>query len=234
MSDDATPRLGLPYVAAGQAQKHITVNEAFSRLDGLVQTGATSRTVAAQPASPSDGALYILPAASTGAAWTGMPAGALMRFEAGAWTRLYPAAGAQAYVADEGVVLVHDGADWTHPAFPGLTAAKSAHGAATGLAILEEEVTLSGATSVSAIAIPARTIVLGVLTRTTQAVAGATSYGCGVAGEPAKFGDLLGAALNASNIGVVGPTAFYADTPVVLTANGSNFTSGKVRVSIHR
>ena len=76
MSDDASPRLGLPYLAAAQAQKHVIVNEALMRLDGLVQTAVESRAVAAQPASPEDGAIYILPASPTGAAWTGQPPGA--------------------------------------------------------------------------------------------------------------------------------------------------------------
>jgi len=32
---------------------------------------------------------------------------------------------------------------------------------------------------------------------------------------------------------VIGPTAFYADTKVRVTANGSNFTAGKVRLIIY-
>jgi hypothetical protein len=55
-------------VAAGQAQKHITVNEALGKLDGLVQLAVQSRTVAAQPASPADGGdAWILPSGATGA-----------------------------------------------------------------------------------------------------------------------------------------------------------------------
>ncbi len=83
MSDDATPRLSLPYVAAGQAQKHITVNEGLSRLDGLVQLTVESRQVAAQPTTPDDGAVHILPASPTGPDWSGQASGLLMRFEAG-------------------------------------------------------------------------------------------------------------------------------------------------------
>ena len=33
MSDDHSARLGLPYLAAGQMQKHVTLNEALTRLD---------------------------------------------------------------------------------------------------------------------------------------------------------------------------------------------------------
>jgi hypothetical protein len=54
-----------------------------------------------------------------------------------------------------------------------------------------------------------------------------------VAGDTAKFGSGLGVAKNANNVGVVGPTAYYADTPVVITAAGGSFTGGKVRVAIH-
>ena len=37
MFDDVTPRLGLPYVVAAQAQKHIPINESLARLDGRPQ-----------------------------------------------------------------------------------------------------------------------------------------------------------------------------------------------------
>ena len=77
MSNDTTPRLSLPFVAAGQAQKHITVNEALGRLDGLVQLAVQSRTIAAQPASPADGAMHILPTGATGDAWFDKAAGLL-------------------------------------------------------------------------------------------------------------------------------------------------------------
>lgn len=113
MSDDATPRLGLPYVAAGQAQKHVTVNEAFARLDGLVQTAVESRAETDEPAEPADGALYILPEDATGETWGDHDAGELMRFEAGGWTSLPVSAGHIAWVVDEAVLVVFDGEAWT-------------------------------------------------------------------------------------------------------------------------
>ena len=112
MSDDATPRLGLPYLAASQAQKHVTLNEALSRLDGLVQTAVESRGVTDQPADPADGALYILPAGASGAAWTGRPAGTLMRFEAGGWLALPTAEGHLAWVRDEALIVVLSDGAW--------------------------------------------------------------------------------------------------------------------------
>ncbi|PHY17122.1 DUF2793 domain-containing protein [Caulobacter sp. BP25] len=235
MFDDVTPRLGLPYVVAAQAQKHIPINESLARLDGLVQLAVESRSVTTQPASPAAGGVWILPAGATGAAWAGQSAGTLMRFEAGAWEPLAPAEGVLAWVKDENQVVAFDGAAWTplSATFRSLTAAATPNLAAIRLEILEQEVTLSGASTATSIVIPSRAIVLAVSTRTTVAVTGATAYNCGVAGEASKFGGSLGVAKNSSNIGVVGPTAYYADTPVVLTAVGGNFVSGKVRVAIH-
>ena len=235
MSDDATPRLSLPYVAAGQAQKHITVNEAFARLDGLVQLSVESRTVPVQPGAPTDGQVFILPAAAAGATWSGKAAGLLARHEAGAWDLLTPSAGYLAWIKDEGVALVFDGAAWTpiSSTFRALTAARSPFGANTRFEVIEQEVTLSGAATATTVVIPNRATVHCVSTRTSVAVTGATAYSCGVASDAAKFGSGLGVAKNAVNIGVIGPTGFYADTPVVITATGGAFTGGKVRVAIH-
>jgi len=55
MSDDHSARLALPYLAAGQMQKHVTLNEALTRLDAIVQTVVVSRTTTAQPDAPADG-----------------------------------------------------------------------------------------------------------------------------------------------------------------------------------
>lgn len=62
---------------------------------------------------------------------------------------------------------------------------------------------------------------------------GATSYDCGIAGETSKFGGSLGVAAGSTNVGIIGPQAFYDDTPIVLTAQGGNFTGGSVRIAIH-
>lgn len=113
MSDDASARLGLPYLAAGQLQKHVTLNEALTRLDALTQMAVVSRTTTAQPAAPPDGALYILPTGATGAAWGGRPAGTMMRAETGGWVAVATPSGALAVVLDSEEVLVRRGGAWT-------------------------------------------------------------------------------------------------------------------------
>lgn len=218
-----TVNLGLPEIAASQAQKHVTHNEALLMLDNIVQLSAKSRRLAAPPGSPAAGNRWIVGAGATGA-WSGK-AGQVAAWIDGAWTFYPPKTGWACFVEDEGV-LVYSGGAWK-----GVTAL-SANGASIGLAVAEQEVTLTGASVDTTIVIPNRAIALAVSVRTTVAVTGATAYNCGIAGDTSKFGGSLGIAAGSTNIGVIGPTAFYADTPVRLTAVGSNFTGGKVRVAI--
>ncbi|HEY1224767.1 MAG TPA: DUF2793 domain-containing protein [Brevundimonas sp.] len=113
MSDDDSARIALPYLAAGQMQKHVTLNEALTRLDVLVQTAVVSRTAVTQPADPGDGDLYILPEDAEGAAWDSKPEGALMRFEAGGWTVVPAPDGMVAVVLDHGELVVRRDGGWT-------------------------------------------------------------------------------------------------------------------------
>ncbi len=219
-----TPRLNLPAIEAAQAQKHVTHNEALALLDTLVQTAVESRTLTAPPGSPAEGACYIPAAAATGA-WSGWGL-RLAVFGGGGWTSILPKSGMQAWVKAERLTLTFEDDVWRD----GI--ALTAHGGRVTLRAKEEELTLTGAfvETADAAFIPTRAIVLGVSSRTTQAITGASSYGVGVSGEADKFGGLLGIALDSTNIGVIGPTAYYADTKVRVTANGSNFTAGKVRL----
>lgn len=113
MSDDFTARLSLPYLAAGQMQKHVTLNAALTRLDALLQTAVVSATTAVQPSAPFDGDLYILPEAPEGTAWSGLPAGTLIRFEAGGWSRVAAPVALVALVLDAAVLMVREEGGWT-------------------------------------------------------------------------------------------------------------------------
>ena len=105
-------RLGLPYLAAAQAQKHVTVNESLLRLDALTQLSALSATLAAQPVAPADGDIYILPAGKTGAAWGDFADGALAYWRDGVWEELTPKPGWRVYVEDEDALYARTGAGW--------------------------------------------------------------------------------------------------------------------------
>jgi hypothetical protein len=222
-----TPRLKLPAIEAAQAQKHVTHNEALALLDAFVQLAVESRGVATPPGSPAEGDSYIV-ATSPSGAWSGWDL-MIAVFSGGAWVKLTPPSGTKAFVKDERATVTYNDGVWRD----GI--ALTLHGGRLALRAKEEELTLTGAfveTADSAF-IPNRAIVLGVASRTTLAITGATSYGVGLSGEPDEFGNLLGIALNSTNIGVIGPTAYYADTKVRVTANGSNFTAGKVRLIVY-
>ena len=222
-----TPHLALPYIEAAQAQKHVTHNEALDLIDALTQLAVESRTMAAPPGSPADGARYI-PAAGASGDWSGWD-GTLAFFIGGAWVQHVPASGLKAWVKDERLTVTYEDGAWRD----GI--ALTANGGRITLRAKEEELTLTGAyvETADVAFIPNRAIVLGVAARTTLAVTGTTSYDVGISGEQSKFGGTLGIAFDSTNIGVIGPTAFYSDTRVRVTANGSNFTAGKVRLVVY-
>lgn len=75
--------LKLPYLAANQAQKHVTVNESLRRLDALIQIAVESAALAAPPATPAEGQSWIVAATPSGA-WAGQ-GGKLAAWQDGAW-----------------------------------------------------------------------------------------------------------------------------------------------------
>jgi hypothetical protein len=108
MSDTAL--LKLPLLEAAQAQKHVTHNEALSLLDGLVHLSVISRTLASPPASPADGARYLVPAAPSGS-FAGQ-AGKLALAAGGVLLFLTPRSGWRLWVEDESKFLMFDGSAW--------------------------------------------------------------------------------------------------------------------------
>jgi hypothetical protein len=106
-----TPSLRLPLRAGEQAQKHVTLNEALTALDALVQLAVASRALSAPPATPAEGERFIVGQAPSGA-WSGH-ADELAVWRDGNWLFHMPRQGWLAWAADEGVLLVFDGAGWT-------------------------------------------------------------------------------------------------------------------------
>jgi hypothetical protein len=107
---DVSTRLGLPYLAAAQAQKHVTHNEALRVLDALLALAVVARDRTTPPASPAEGDRYIVAAQPEGA-FAGH-GGEVAAFDDGSWRFYRPAAGWLCYVAQEGALLFHDGGAW--------------------------------------------------------------------------------------------------------------------------
>uniref|UniRef100_UPI002483D136 DUF2793 domain-containing protein n=1 Tax=Chthonobacter rhizosphaerae TaxID=2735553 RepID=UPI002483D136 len=105
-----TANLKLPLLAADQAQKHVTHNEALEALDGLVQLSVASRTATAPPPAPAAGRRWLVPAGATGA-FAGRE-GQVARYDGTAWAFDAPRDGWILVVEDEGRLLVRLGGDW--------------------------------------------------------------------------------------------------------------------------
>ena len=110
--------------------------------------------------------------------------------------------------------------------------AAAAHGANVQIQVIEQTVTLSGASTNASVPIPANCIVLAVGARVLTAITGATSYEVGVSGNLSQFGSGLAITANSQNFGLIGPTAFYTATTITITSTGGSFASGQVRLSI--
>ncbi|MCZ8186560.1 MAG: DUF2793 domain-containing protein [Beijerinckiaceae bacterium] len=107
---DETPLLSLPYLAAGQAQKHVTLNESLRRLDMLVQLSARSRQIGLPPDDPGEGARFLVPDGASGL-WQGH-AGQVAAWQDGGWMLVPPGPGWLAWIEDEARLLVFTPAGW--------------------------------------------------------------------------------------------------------------------------
>jgi hypothetical protein len=111
---EESARLRIPYIAASQAQKHVTHNEAMTLLDTLVQLSVLDKDLTAPPGSPAEGDCYIVATSATGA-WTGWD-NRIVRFIDGEWRSYLPGAGSGegwlAYVQDEAALYIFNGSAW--------------------------------------------------------------------------------------------------------------------------
>lgn len=108
-----TPVLTLPLIAASQAQKHVTHNEALAILDVIVQLAVISRTIFTPPTTPTLGDRYIVGPSATGA-WAGQE-GNIATWNGTAWLFTVPRSGWQAFVIAEKREFAFDGAAWVRP-----------------------------------------------------------------------------------------------------------------------
>ncbi len=107
---ELTPRLSLPLLAAGQAQKEIYHNEALTALEVLVQPVAETLGDSSPPSSPATGASWIVGAAATGD-WAGQ-GGAIASWTAGGWRFTSPIDGMAFWIAAEGLWAIRIAGAW--------------------------------------------------------------------------------------------------------------------------
>lgn len=105
-----TVHLALPYIAAAQAQKHVTHNEALRMLDALVMLAVKDRDLSAPPGSPAEGDRYLVKPTGSGA-FAGKD-DCIAQYRDGAWAFHAPQAGWIGYVEDEAIFVMFDGEAW--------------------------------------------------------------------------------------------------------------------------
>ncbi|WP_168202916.1 MULTISPECIES: DUF2793 domain-containing protein [unclassified Tardiphaga] len=105
-----TPNLGLPFIEGGQAQKHVTHNEALRILDAAIQIAVLDMIRSTPPVSPAEGQRHVV-AAAAGGAWAGQ-GHAIASFQDGAWAFLAPKRGWCVWSVADAVMMVFDGAIW--------------------------------------------------------------------------------------------------------------------------
>lgn len=101
MSGDATPRLHLPLLYAGQAQKEVDHNEALALLDLAVQPAVVAIGLDVPPADPAAGACWIVGGDPVGD-WAGR-AHALVGWTAGGWRFVAPRSGMTVWRSTDGL-----------------------------------------------------------------------------------------------------------------------------------
>ncbi|MEZ0243825.1 MAG: DUF2793 domain-containing protein [Sphingomonas sp.] len=110
MTDLPTPRLALPMLQPGQAQKEMYHNEALARLDLAVQPAVIAAGGNIPPEEPEPGQAWILGGAPTGA-WAGN-ARAIAGWTAGGWRFLAPHEGMTAWVVEDAGFAVFSEGSW--------------------------------------------------------------------------------------------------------------------------
>jgi hypothetical protein len=107
---DLSPRLSLPFILPSQAQKHVTHNEALTRLDIATQLAVQAIGATTPPSAPEAGQVWALGPAPTGD-WAG-EGDRLAAFVNGSWLFVTPGEGWRALDLGDGRLYRRAGAGW--------------------------------------------------------------------------------------------------------------------------
>lgn len=107
---DASPRLQLPFLAVGQAQKEMTHNEALTRLDICVQA-VVEEELATPPDIAEAGRCWLVGESAQGA-WAGQ-AGCIAQSTGGGWRFMVPFDGFSIWMRASGQRLTRESGLWS-------------------------------------------------------------------------------------------------------------------------
>ena len=223
MNETKTPRLRIDYLMPEQAQKHVTVNDALRRLDGLVQLSVKNQTEIVPPETAENGDCYLIAQGASGA-WQNHH-GALAIFEDTGWAFVTPKEGWLLW--DEAhqtmLVLIADG--WAPLQ---AEAGEAPRLFQTLQSVFEPAANLGG------LKIPSHTILLGVSERVLETITGPDSWQLGTNVGTDRFGSGLGLEKDTTVIGPADPPQVYWSAEnITLSAQGFAFTGGRIAVALH-
>ncbi len=115
--ESTSPRMGLPFLFAGQAQKETFVNEALVRIDSLLH-GVIEAEQNAPPTAPADGSAWLIGTSPTGA-WVDH-AGMIAICQAGQWLLVEPCNGMRLLDLATSGDIRRIGDAWVRPVAPAL------------------------------------------------------------------------------------------------------------------
>ena len=105
-----TPRLSLPFLRVGQAQKEFTHNETLQIVDALLAGAVEQPPLATPPTSPAVGACYIVAPGAVDA-WTGKSQ-SLAAWTTGGWRFISPTEGMALFERSSGTWAVFRSSAW--------------------------------------------------------------------------------------------------------------------------
>ncbi|WP_447760264.1 DUF2793 domain-containing protein [Sphingopyxis panaciterrae] len=108
-----TPRFSLPLLAAAQAQKEVTHNEALTLIDALIHAAIEAGPQTEPPVEPGDGGCWLVGADAIDD-WAGKEDMLAIR-TAGGWRFVAPRTGMRVARLADGKWLRFDGTGWVEP-----------------------------------------------------------------------------------------------------------------------
>lgn len=114
--NDVTPRLALPFILPGQAQKEFHHNEALTRIDVASHPAVQEQPLVAPPQSPSPGQSWIVAEDGVGE-WSGKD-GMLASWTEGGWRFLQPLEGMMVWNRGAGYWLHWRAGGWSAGELP--------------------------------------------------------------------------------------------------------------------
>lgn len=240
---DVTPTLNLPFILPSQAQKHVTVNESLSLIDGLVQMSLKDINISQAPELAQNGDAYMISSDPIGD-WASF-AGHIALWSEGQWLYVRPQDGWTAWIEPLNGLHVFDHGTWAPLAIQGRS----------GQSVLDENGRLTSrlmpgldifsqltACPLSATAtqsqesgayIPSHHLLIGVRAVVSTALSDGVKWSLGDGVTANKFATSMDAAVGVEALAFCDPPRVYwEDTPIRVTTNADN-SAGALNITVY-